>query len=75
MAKSPEILQLAEFVISRYNFMKNTIFKYKAISVSSLLLCKMQLVPLVLVPSSLKIDANQTVSMSMDLYRCKSKKK
>jgi hypothetical protein len=47
-------------------------FKYKAIVVSSLLLYKKQLVPLVplvLVPSFLKIDANQIVSMFMDLYR------
>jgi hypothetical protein len=43
---------------------------FKAIVVSSLLLCKIQLVPLVLVPSFLKIDTNQTVSMVIDLYRC-----
>jgi hypothetical protein len=46
-----------------------TTFKYKAIIVGSLLLCKIQLVPLVLVPIFLKIDTNQTVSMIMDLYR------
>jgi hypothetical protein len=39
------------------------------IVVCSLLLCKIQLVPLVLEPSFLKIDANQIVSMIMDLSR------
>jgi hypothetical protein len=42
-------------------------FKYKTIAVNSLLLCKIQLVPLV--PSFLKIDVNQIVSMIIDLYR------
>jgi hypothetical protein len=57
--------------ISHYNFMWYTTFKYKykAIAIGSLLLCKIQLVPLVLVPSFLKIYANQIVSMFMDLYR------
>jgi hypothetical protein len=39
-----------------------------AIVVGSQLLYKLQLVPPVFVPSSLKIDPNQTVSMTMDLY-------
>jgi hypothetical protein len=38
---------------------------------SSLLLCKIQLVTLVLVLSFLKIDVNQIVSMFMDMYRLK----
>jgi hypothetical protein len=49
--------------------MLNTAFKYKTIVVDSLLLCKIQLVILVLVPSFLRIDANQNVSTIMDLYR------
>jgi hypothetical protein len=47
--------------------------KWKAIVFGSLLLCKIQLVPLVplvLVSSFHKIDANQIVSMIIDLYRC-----
>jgi hypothetical protein len=43
--------------------------KYKAIVVGSLLLCKIQLVPVVLLPSFLRIDVKQTVSMIMDLFR------
>jgi hypothetical protein len=39
-----------------------TTLKYKAIVVGSLLLCKMQFVPLVVVPSFLKTDGNQTVT-------------
>jgi hypothetical protein len=50
--------------------MYNTTTKYKVIVVGSLLLCKIQLVPLVHVPSFLKIDTNQTVSMITDLYTC-----
>jgi hypothetical protein len=49
--------------------MQNTTFKYKVIVVGYLLLCTIQLVSLVFVPSFLKIDANRTVSMIMDLYR------
>jgi hypothetical protein len=41
---------------------------------SSLLLCKIQLVTLVLVLSFLKIDVNQIVSMFMDMYRRKVRK-
>jgi hypothetical protein len=37
--------------------------------VGSLLLCKIQLIPLVLVPSFLKIDDNQMVSTIMAMYR------
>jgi hypothetical protein len=60
-AISPEILQRVEFFdISYYNRMLNTTYKYKVIDEGSFLLCKMQLVPLVLVPSFLRIDANQT---------------
>jgi hypothetical protein len=44
--------------------MYNKTFKYKAV-VGSPLLCK---IPLVLLPFS-HIDANQTVSTIMDLYR------
>jgi hypothetical protein len=55
--------------------MWNTTFQYKAIFVGSLLLCKIQLVPLLFVPSFLKIDANQIVSMVTDLYRRKVRKK
>jgi hypothetical protein len=57
------------FNITHYNFMSNTIFQYKAMVVGSLLLCKIQLVPLVLLPSFLTIDANQTSSMILYLYR------
>jgi hypothetical protein len=49
--------------------MLNTTFKYKVIDVGSLLLCKIQLVPLVLAPSFLRIHANRIVSIIMDLYR------
>jgi hypothetical protein len=49
--------------------MLNTTYKYKVIDEGYFLLCKMQLVPLVLVPSFLRIDTNQTVSMIMDFYR------
>jgi hypothetical protein len=49
--------------------MQSTKFKYNAIVVGSLLLCTVQLVPLVFVPSFLKTDANRTVIMIMDLYR------
>jgi hypothetical protein len=52
-----------------YNGMSNSTFKYKAIVVGSPLLCKIRLVTLVLVPSFLKIDANQIVSMILDFYR------
>jgi hypothetical protein len=48
--------------------MQNT-FKYRVIVVCSLLLCKIQLVPLVRIPSFLKIDANRILSMVMDMYR------
>jgi hypothetical protein len=41
----------------------------KATVVDSLLLCTIQLVPLVLLTSFLKIDSNRTVIMIMDLYR------
>jgi hypothetical protein len=47
--------------------MKYTTFKCKAIVVSSLLLCKIQLVSLVLVLSFLRINANRIVSMTMDV--------
>jgi hypothetical protein len=40
----------------------------------SVLLCKVQLVPLVVVPSFLKIDANQIVGMIVDLYSAKTEK-
>jgi hypothetical protein len=33
------------------------------------MLCKLHLMPLVLVPSFLKIDANRILSMIMDLYK------
>jgi hypothetical protein len=57
MAKSPEILQLVKiFNIYHYNFV-------------SVLLHKVELVPLVLVPSFLRIDASWIVSMTVDLYR------
>jgi hypothetical protein len=48
--------------------MQNT-FKYKATVVGSLLLCRIQLVPLMLVPIYLNVDANRIISMIMDLYR------
>jgi hypothetical protein len=48
---------------------QNTTFKYNAIVIGSLLLCKIQIMPLELVPSVLKIDANQIVSTITDLYR------
>jgi hypothetical protein len=41
-----------------------------AIVVGSPLLCKIQLVPLVLVPGVLKIDVKRIVSMIIDLCRC-----
>jgi hypothetical protein len=44
-------------------------FEYKDIVVGSLLLCKIQLVPFVLVPGFLTIDANRIVSIITDLYR------
>jgi hypothetical protein len=50
--------------------MQITTVKYKAIVVGSLLLCKIQLVPLVLLNGFLKIDANRIVSVIMDLYWC-----
>jgi hypothetical protein len=53
--------------ISHYNFMQYT-FIYKAI-IGSLLLCKIQLVPLVFEPSFLRMNANRIVSIIMDLYR------
>jgi hypothetical protein len=56
MAKSPEILQLKKiFNTSHYNFV-------------SVLLHKVEPVPLVLVPSFLRIDASWIVSMIVDLY-------
>jgi hypothetical protein len=71
MAKIPEILRLAEFL--RYLAIilcKIQNFKYKSTVVGSLLQNKTKLVPLVLLPSFLKIDANWAASMIMDLYRC-----
>jgi hypothetical protein len=59
MAKGPEILKLAEFLIYLTLMLcKNTTFEYKAFVVGSLLLCKIQLVPLVPAPSFLRIDSN-----------------
>jgi hypothetical protein len=46
------------FNISHYHFMENGTFKHSAIVVGTLLLFKIQLVPLVLVRSFLKIDAS-----------------
>jgi hypothetical protein len=46
--------------------MYNRALKYKASVVVSLLLCRKQLVPLMLLPSFLKIDTEQIVSMIMD---------
>jgi hypothetical protein len=48
-----------------------TIFKYKTTVVGSLLLCKLQLVPLVLELSFRRIDANRILSMIMQLYKRK----
>jgi hypothetical protein len=55
------------FNICHYNFME--IQHLKVIVVVSLLLCKIQLVPLLCGPSFLRIDTSQTISMIMDLYR------
>jgi hypothetical protein len=70
MAKSPEILQLAEFL----TYLTIMLCKIQQLNTGLLLSVTcccvkyVQLVTLVLVPSYLRIDANRIVSKILDLY-------
>jgi cyanate permease len=65
--KSPVILQFAELLIYLTIILRKT-QHFKAIVAGSLILCKLQPVPHVFVPSFLKMDANQTASVILDLH-------